>query len=309
MLGVDTAAPQLGGGPRFSGPAFVPSLRARALDDDASLETAGADEVTQDRGRRRRPADVAEADDADAKGPGVGRTGAGGRESVHRARVPAPDSRPGPRGRPMRGGGAILDRMRPAEPAGAAAAAGATHPGPALRAVTVFCGARAGADRRHAEAARALGAELATRGITLVYGGGAVGLMGITADAVLAGGGRVVGVIPEALAGPEVLHPRLTETHVVASMHERKALMAARADAFIALPGGLGTLDELVEILTWRQLGIHHRPCGLLEVGGFWRPFTVLLDALVEEGFMPAAAVTPCCARRIRPRSSTRSPP
>ncbi|HWH13237.1 MAG TPA: TIGR00730 family Rossman fold protein [Miltoncostaeaceae bacterium] len=177
--------------------------------------------------------------------------------------------------------------MRSGHPGGAAAGRGRVSTA-RLSAVTVFCGARHGSDPAYAAGARALGAALARREVALVYGGGAVGLMGVLADAVLAGGGRVVGVIPEALAGPEVLHPGLTETHVVASMHARKALMAARADAFIALPGGLGTLDELVEILTWAQLGIHAAPVGLLDVGGFWDPFRAMVDAMVADGFVPA---------------------
>jgi len=176
--------------------------------------------------------------------------------------------------------------MRDPQPGGAAP--GGRTPTPALRAVTVFCGARHGADPAYAAAAAALGGALARRDVTLVYGAGSVGLMGVVADAVLAAGGRVVGVIPEALAGREILRPGLTETHVVPSMHARKALMAERADAFVALPGGLGTLDELVEIITWAQLGIHAAPVGLLEVNGFWRPFRSLLDALVADGFVPA---------------------
>jgi uncharacterized protein (TIGR00730 family) len=137
-------------------------------------------------------------------------------------------------------------------------------------------------------AAQTLGAELVRRGLTLVYGGGDVGLMGVLADAALAAGGRVIGVIPEALVQREVAHRALTELRVVDSMHERKALMAELADAFIALPGGIGTLEELCEVLTWAQLGIHNKPVGLLNVAGYFRPLIELFDHAVAEGFMQA---------------------
>lgn len=162
----------------------------------------------------------------------------------------------------------------------------ARAPADAPRAVAVFCGARHGADPAFTDAARSLGGLLAARGITVVYGGGAVGLMGELADAALAAGGRVVGVIPQALADREIQHRALTETHVVGSMHERKALMAELADAFVALPGGFGTLDEVVEIITWLQLAIHRKPVGFLDVNGFWERFAAMVDGFVDAGFV-----------------------
>ncbi len=150
----------------------------------------------------------------------------------------------------------------------------------------VFCGSAAGARLAYADAARALGAELVRRRLGLVYGGGSVGLMGILADTVLAAGGEAVGVIPRGLVTPEVAHARLTALHVVASMHERKALMARLADGFIALPGGLGTLEEALEALTWAQLGIHRKPVGLLNVAGYWDGLSALLRHAVREGFV-----------------------
>jgi uncharacterized protein (TIGR00730 family) len=153
----------------------------------------------------------------------------------------------------------------------------------------VFCGSSAGTRPAYAEAARAFAAELVRRGQDLVYGGGSVGLMGVVADAVLAAGGRAIGVIPRPLATKELLHTGLTETHVVASMHERKALMAQLSDGFVALPGGLGTFEELLEILTWSQLGIHQKPVGVLNVDGYWDGFTALLDRAVAEGFVSPA--------------------
>ncbi len=150
----------------------------------------------------------------------------------------------------------------------------------------VFCGASAGDRAAYAEAARSLGRLLAGRGSTIIYGGGSIGIMGILADAALAAGGRVVGVLPEHLSRREVAHAGLTELHIVASMHERKALMAARADAFIALPGGLGTLEELFEVLTWGQLGLHGKPCALLNVAGYFDPLIAFLDGAVARGFV-----------------------
>jgi uncharacterized protein (TIGR00730 family) len=155
-----------------------------------------------------------------------------------------------------------------------------------MRQVCVFCGSSGGGRPVYAAAARRLGAALAARGLGLVYGGGHVGLMGVVADAVLSGGGRVVGVIPEALAGKELAHGGLSELHVVGTMHQRKALMADRADAFAALPGGFGTADELFEILTWAQLGLHAKPVGLLNVAGFFDPLLTWLDHAVGEGFL-----------------------
>ena len=150
----------------------------------------------------------------------------------------------------------------------------------------VYCGSSPGLSPVHAEAARALGHCLVERGLGLVYGGGLVGLMGVLADSVLAGGGEVIGVIPQRLVDAEVAHPGLTRLEVVDSMHTRKARMAELSDAFIALPGGFGTLDELFEILTWAQLGLHGKPCGLLDVDGYFAPLLQWVDHAVAEGFV-----------------------
>jgi uncharacterized protein (TIGR00730 family) len=155
-----------------------------------------------------------------------------------------------------------------------------------LQAVCVFCGSNPGTDPVYLAAAKDLGTELANRSLDLVYGGGDVGLMGEVADAALAAGGRVVGVMPEALLAKEIGHQGLSELHVVRSMHERKAMMADRADAFITLPGGYGTLEELFEVLTWLQLGLHAKPCAMLDVAGFWDPLLAQLDKAVTEGFL-----------------------
>jgi uncharacterized protein (TIGR00730 family) len=152
--------------------------------------------------------------------------------------------------------------------------------------VCVFCGASSGRTPAYADAARALGAAAAARGLGVVYGGGRVGLMGALADGALAAGGEVIGVIPQELVDRELAHDGLTELHVVGSLHERKALMAERADAFAALPGGFGTLDELMEQLTWSQLGLHAKPVGLLDVAGYWRPLIALARHVTEEGFV-----------------------
>jgi hypothetical protein len=152
--------------------------------------------------------------------------------------------------------------------------------------VCVFCGSSEGARPDYLEAARAVGALLAERGIQMVYGGGRIGLMGAAADACLAAGGRVIGVIPEALAIKEVAHAGLTELHVVATMHERKALMADLSDAFLALPGGYGTFEEFCEVVTWSQLGVHRKPCGLLNVCGFYAPLLALFDHATAEAFI-----------------------
>jgi hypothetical protein len=157
-----------------------------------------------------------------------------------------------------------------------------------LRRVAVYCGANRGARPAYPEAAAALGRLLAQRGIGVVFGGGQVGLMGALADAALAAGGDVIGVIPESLRLRELAHPAVTRMHVVAGMHERKALIADLSDAFIALPGGLGTLDELFEVLTWTQLGHHAKPCGLLDVLDYWAPLVALLDHAAAEGFLRA---------------------
>lgn len=152
--------------------------------------------------------------------------------------------------------------------------------------ICVFCGSSAGASPAYREAARALGRSLAERGLGLVYGGGGVGLMGTVADAALDAGGEVVGVIPRALQLRELAHARLTTLHVVSSMHERKAKMAELAHGFIALPGGMGTLEEFAEILTWAQLGLHARPCGLLDVAGYYAPLVSFFDKATAEGFV-----------------------
>ncbi len=153
----------------------------------------------------------------------------------------------------------------------------------------MFCGSSAGARPVYAEAAREAGRAIAARGLGLVYGGGSVGLMGILADAALAAGGEVIGVIPRALQLRELAHAGLTRLDVVRSMHERKARMAELSDGFVALPGGMGTLEELAEIVTWAQLGLHAKPCGLLDVAGYWRPLAGFLDAAVAEGFVRPA--------------------
>ena len=157
-----------------------------------------------------------------------------------------------------------------------------------MRRVCVFCGARVGRRPAYAAAARELGALLVEREIELVYGGGRVGLMGVIADAVLERGGRAIGVIPRALRTKEVAHAGLTELRVVDTMHERKATMAQLSDAFVALPGGYGTLEELSEVLTWTQLGLHGKPCGLLDVEGYWRPLLAWFDSAVREGLINA---------------------
>ena len=159
-----------------------------------------------------------------------------------------------------------------------------------LRAVCVFCGSSAPADPRYRDAARALGALVARRGVGLVYGGGSVGLMGELADAALGHGGRVIGVIPAGLFAREVGHTGLTELHEVASMHERKQLMYELSDAFVALPGGLGTLDELAEVATWSQLGLHSKPLVLLDVDGFWEPLVAQLDRMASTGLLKPAS-------------------
>ena len=157
---------------------------------------------------------------------------------------------------------------------------------PALQRLCVYAGSNTGSDPAYAAAARALGAELAGRGIGLVYGGGRVGLMGEVADAALGAGGEAIGVMPEALFDRELGHRGLTELRVVGSMHERKALMAELADGFVALPGGIGTLEELIEIMTWSQLGIHAKPCGVLDAAGFYAGLQGFLDHMVAEGFL-----------------------
>jgi uncharacterized protein (TIGR00730 family) len=155
-----------------------------------------------------------------------------------------------------------------------------------MKRIAVYCGSNKGQRPEYAAAAEELGAHLAREKIELVYGGGMVGLMGIVADAVLKHGGHVIGVIPERLVIKEVVHEKLPDLRVVKTMHERKALMAELADGFIALPGGFGTFEELFEVLTWSQLGLHQKPFGLLDVGGFYRQLQEFLDHARGEGFI-----------------------
>jgi uncharacterized protein (TIGR00730 family) len=155
-----------------------------------------------------------------------------------------------------------------------------------MKRICVFCGSSLGSNPDYAEAAVTLGGLLAARKIGLVYGGGNVGLMGVIANAVLDAGGEVIGVIPHALATREIEHRGVTHLHVVDSMHERKAMMAGLSDAFIAMPGGVGTFEEFFEAVTWTQLGLHRKPCGLLNVSGFYSPLAAFIDQAVSEGFI-----------------------
>ncbi|WP_326568421.1 TIGR00730 family Rossman fold protein [Amycolatopsis rhabdoformis] len=157
-----------------------------------------------------------------------------------------------------------------------------------VRRICVFCGSSMGFSPVYAEAAAALGKLLAQRGIGLVYGGASVGTMGAVADAALAAGGEVIGVIPEALSSVEIAHAGLTELHVVPDMHQRKAKMAALSDGFLALPGGAGTLEELFEVWTWAQLGLHAKPIGLVDVAGYYSGLVSFADHMVTEGFLGA---------------------
>ncbi|HSK41988.1 MAG TPA: TIGR00730 family Rossman fold protein [Arenibaculum sp.] len=154
-----------------------------------------------------------------------------------------------------------------------------------LGSVCVYCGSSSRVDDAFKHAAHDLGTEIARRGLQLVYGGGRVGLMGIAADAALAAGGRVVGIIPEHIQTLEVEHRGLTELHVVDSMHTRKRMMVDRSDAFIVLPGGLGTLDETFEILTWKQLRLHDKPVVIADIGGYWGPLLDLVEHMIDKGF------------------------
>ncbi len=156
-----------------------------------------------------------------------------------------------------------------------------------MRRVAVFCGSRMGAREGYRMAAERLGAALAGAGLGLVYGGSRVGLMGVLADAALAGGAEVVGVIPAGWMERERAHRGVTELRITDGMHARKAEMAALADAFVALPGGLGTLEEMVEALTWSQIGLHDKPCGLVNAEGYFDPLLAFLDHAVDEGFLP----------------------
>jgi uncharacterized protein (TIGR00730 family) len=158
-----------------------------------------------------------------------------------------------------------------------------------MQRICVFAGSNAGARPAYLAAAKALGAEIARRGCGMVYGGASVGLMGACADAALAGGADVVGVLPRALSVREIAHHDLTELRIVSSLHERKAVMSALSDAVVALPGGCGTLDELFEAITWGQLGLHEKPIGVLDADGYWAPLFALLEHMNEEGFVRPA--------------------
>ncbi len=157
-----------------------------------------------------------------------------------------------------------------------------------MKHICVFCGSSIGAREIYRDTARALGGEIARRGIDLVYGGSNIGLMGVIADATLAAGGKATGIMPTHLIQKEIMHTHLTELRVVNTMHERKALMADLADGFIALPGGFGTYDEFCEIVTWAQLGLHQKPCALLNVEGYYDPLITMIDRAVQEGFVRA---------------------
>ena len=159
-----------------------------------------------------------------------------------------------------------------------------------VKRLCVFCGASSQVDPAYREAATQLGGILAENGIELVFGGGRVGLMGLTADATLKGGGKAIGIIPTHLHNVEIGHSGLTELHVVETLHERKALMFSRADAFAILPGGLGTLDETFEIITWKQLGLHDKPIVIVDVEGYWAPLLHMIERVVATGFAPERA-------------------
>jgi uncharacterized protein (TIGR00730 family) len=155
-----------------------------------------------------------------------------------------------------------------------------------VKRILVFCGSSPGRSPEYADHAGELGRLIASRGLEIVYGGARVGLMGVLADAALAAGGTVIGVIPTRLVEHEIAHPGLTKLHIVETMHERKAIMAELSDAVIALPGGSGTLDELFELFTWKQLGLHRKPIGLLDVAGYWQPLLGFMQHAVDERFL-----------------------
>lgn len=182
-----------------------------------------------------------------------------------------------------------------------------------MKRICVFCGSRTGEAGAYRSSTEDLAHRLVQHGCGLVFGGGRVGLMGILADAVLAAGGRVIGVIPDFLLTEEIAHCSLTELRVVPSMHERKAMMAELADGFIALPGGYGTLEEFFEILTWAQLGLHRKPCALLNVHGYFDPLLRLVDHAVAEGFVRPdhrpLIIDDCSAERLLARMSDYTPP
>ncbi|WP_017727892.1 LOG family protein [Halalkalibacterium ligniniphilum] len=155
-----------------------------------------------------------------------------------------------------------------------------------MKRIAVFCGSSSGRDPIYVNEAKNLGKLLAAKGIGLVYGGAVVGCMGAVAEGVMAGGGEVIGVMPKKLANIELAHHGLTELHIVETMHERKAMMAELSDAFIALPGGAGTLEEWFEVFTWAQIGYHQKPCSLLNVNGYYTPFIALFDHMIDQGFV-----------------------
>jgi len=155
-----------------------------------------------------------------------------------------------------------------------------------MKQVCIFCGSYPGSKPVYVESAHQMGLGLAQRGLGLVYGGGCVGLMGAVADGTIAGGGKTVGVIPQSLVDRELAHKGLSEIHIVTSMHQRKAMMAEIADAFVAMPGGFGTLDELFEIITWAQLGFHHKPIALLNIDGYFDPMLTFIEHMAVEGFI-----------------------
>ncbi len=155
-----------------------------------------------------------------------------------------------------------------------------------MKRICVFCGSSSGARPEYTDAAITIGTEIVRRGLELVYGGGRIGLMGVVADSVLAAGGRAIGVIPKALMTKEIAHAGLSELHVVESMHERKAMMADRTDAFIALPGGFGTMEEFFEVLTWAQLGLHRKPCALLNTAGYYDGLLALFETFLDQKFV-----------------------
>jgi hypothetical protein len=157
-----------------------------------------------------------------------------------------------------------------------------------LRRVCIFCGSSTGARPEYRKAAEAIAIHLAKRRVDVVFGGGCVGLMGVVADTALAHGGHVIGVIPSAMVAREIAHRGLPDLRIVSSMHERKALMASLSDAFIALPGGFGTFEEFCEVVTWTQLGLHQKPCGLLNVAGYYDPLVALFDRALADGFIRA---------------------
>ncbi|PJK08611.1 TIGR00730 family Rossman fold protein [Lysobacteraceae bacterium NML95-0200] len=157
-----------------------------------------------------------------------------------------------------------------------------------MQSICLYCGSKPGNRPEYAQLAAALGEHIARSGLRLVYGGGRVGLMGIAADAALATGGEVIGIIPQQLVDWEAAHPGLTRLEVVATMHQRKMRMFELGDAFVALPGGFGTLDEMFEMLTWQQLGINSKPCAFLGTPGFWQPLMQMMERMVAEGFLPA---------------------